>query len=195
MSLLTSAATLKGLFKNCYTSFWVPRCLLWVSAKPETQSPHPNPLPRGEGTAVGACYPSNVRAANSIAGFTVRRRALLPLRGGEGRGEGGLFFQARNEPLNNSGEEKTCAFTHYQRRRTSFWGLIFYRYSAPLALGWVLAHGHRCPVCPKGTSDNSPAFQRQVCSHPISVPAGRLNPLCCSIVHVSFYPFGRPCGT
>ena len=51
-------------------------------------SPHPNPLPMGEGIAGGGLHFSNVCMANPDARFFVRRRMILPLPTEEGRVEG-----------------------------------------------------------------------------------------------------------
>jgi len=53
-----------------------------------SDSPHPNPLPWGEGIAGGGLSFSNVCMANTSVRFYVRRHMILPLPEGEGRGEG-----------------------------------------------------------------------------------------------------------
>jgi P-type Cu+ transporter len=56
-------------------------------------SPHPDPLPKGEGTAIGHNRSSDDLPANPDAGLQVRLGAILPLPTGEGRGEGNLVTQ------------------------------------------------------------------------------------------------------
>jgi hypothetical protein len=50
--------------------------------------PHPDLLPRGEGTASGVSGFANECPANPIAAFSKKRRTILLLPGGEGRDEG-----------------------------------------------------------------------------------------------------------
>ena len=63
--------------------------------------PHPSPLPRGAGTAVGCLGRCNGRSTNPVAGCLKRRRMILPLPGGEGWGEG-----ERSKSVFNSGKSK-----------------------------------------------------------------------------------------
>ncbi len=70
--------------------------------------PHPNLLPRGEGTALGHCWQS-LRALFAVtavrtslpghARFTKARTTSLPLPGGEGRGEGERFIWLNTEKI------------------------------------------------------------------------------------------------
>src|SRR5438445_11891884 len=48
--------------------------------------PHPDPLPRGEGTACADLLLSNARAADLEHSDSNNRRTILPLPWGEGRG-------------------------------------------------------------------------------------------------------------
>ena len=84
--------------------------------------PHPGPLPRGEGGAIGRAEFFDTRHAVAALRFfrecsgrfgcSVRRRVrlpkFLPLPGGEGRGEGGqkhhLIFSAKFPPAENRRE-------------------------------------------------------------------------------------------
>jgi len=59
-------------------------------------SPHPNPLPQGEGTAGNTLLLANVCAANTAAGFFARLETILPLPKGEGRGEGNANANKKN---------------------------------------------------------------------------------------------------
>jgi len=59
-----------------------------VVASVRLLSPHPDPLPWGEGMAGGGLLLSNVCVVNTSARLLMRRRRILPLPGGEGRGEG-----------------------------------------------------------------------------------------------------------
>jgi hypothetical protein len=52
--------------------------------------PHPDPLPRGEGTAVGRFIFAKFFLAAGRARFAKRLETILPLPAGEGRGEGEL---------------------------------------------------------------------------------------------------------
>src|SRR5438309_9222485 len=49
--------------------------------------PHPDPLPRGEGTAAAVSCWFHVRTANAAQGYSKSRKAVLPLQWGEGRGK------------------------------------------------------------------------------------------------------------
>jgi Cu+-exporting ATPase len=79
---------------------------------PETArriSPHPDPLPKGEGTAIGHSRSSNDLPANPATGLQVRLDTILPLPTGEGRGEDG--FDLRNVKFATSQSRLTPAAT------------------------------------------------------------------------------------
>jgi len=58
----------------------------WFDARP-----HPNPLPRGEGTAVGGSAPVQSASGQYRRRFSKATANGAPSPGGEGRGEGGRF--------------------------------------------------------------------------------------------------------
>jgi len=58
----------------------------WFDARP-----HPDPLPQERGLLLGDLDSSKATQSKPALGFARRRRTILPLPGGEGRGEGGCF--------------------------------------------------------------------------------------------------------
>ena len=54
---------------------------------------HPDPLPRGEGTAVGRCWFCGALSGKSSRGFSSEAKSDSPSPWGEGRGEGELYVK------------------------------------------------------------------------------------------------------
>ncbi len=81
-------------------------------------SPHPDPLPRGEGTAHGVVTPPGKLPAPDRRGLAEERQTVLPLPEGEGRGEGeqGVQIQGHTD-LTRDGLKFSG---NAQRRRRNF---------------------------------------------------------------------------
>ena len=60
----------------------------WLSRISPSHSPHPDPLPGGEGTAAGSLALPDGLPTDSAPGYSKNRGTFLPLPLGEGRGEG-----------------------------------------------------------------------------------------------------------
>jgi len=82
-------------------------------------TPHPDPLPRGEGTTVGSLVFSNVTAANPVVRFFTTRHLFLPLcvggacgadgeRAGVRRGFHHLWVHAGKANENETDAQFTC---------------------------------------------------------------------------------------
>jgi len=77
--------------------------------------PHPDPLPLGEGTVIAALGIAHGLRANPAARFAVKPDTILPLRAGEGRGEGKELIDLRGLiPLKTSkGQFKKQFYEHF----------------------------------------------------------------------------------
>ena len=60
----------------------------WLRGISASHSPHPNPLPEGEGTAAGSLALLDGHPVDSALEYSKNRGTFLPLPSGEGRGEG-----------------------------------------------------------------------------------------------------------